>query len=93
MSLERLQDDINWIKSKPTIVQLNIADANFGIFKERDLEAAKIIKQAMDIGYINEVQVSYTKKFNKELSCTKSSEPYGKCTWCGKINDKIYFNL
>jgi putative methyltransferase len=67
MSLERLQDDINWIKSKPTIVQLNIADANFGIFKERDLEAAKIIKQAIDTGYINEVQVSYTKKFNKEL--------------------------
>jgi radical SAM superfamily enzyme YgiQ (UPF0313 family) len=67
MTLDRLQDDIDWIKSKPNLVQINIADANFGIFKQRDLDAAKIIRQAIDDGNVDEIQLSYTKKFNKEL--------------------------
>ena len=49
------------------MVQINIADANFGIFKERDLEAARIIRQTIDDGNVNDIQISYTKKFNKEL--------------------------
>jgi putative methyltransferase len=67
MSLERLQADCDWIKSKGNLVQINIADANFGIFKERDLEAARIIRQTIDDGNVNDIQISYAKKFNKEL--------------------------
>lgn len=67
MSLDRLKLDVDWIKSKKNLVQLNIADANFGIFKARDLEVAKILRKTLDEGYVGEIQLSYTKTFNEYL--------------------------
>lgn len=67
MSLTRLKSDVEWIVSKSNLVQLNIADANFGIFKARDLEVAKILRKTLDEGYIKEIQLSYTKTFNEYL--------------------------
>lgn len=40
--MEKIKKDIQWVKNNP-ISYVYFADANFGIFKERDLEIAKFI--------------------------------------------------
>lgn len=66
-SLERVIADMDWITQRPfkTII---ITDANFGIFVNRDLEIAKIIKKFVDqrpgIEYIN---VTYAKMSNERI--------------------------
>lgn len=67
MTLDRLAAEVDWIKRKVNLVQTNIADANFGIFKARDLEVAKILRKLLDDGYVREIQLSYTKTFNEYL--------------------------
>jgi len=67
MGLDRLQDDIDWTKDKKTLIHVNVADANFGIFKQRDLAAAKIIREVIDHGHVESIWVSYAKKYNKEM--------------------------
>lgn len=42
--MERISADIDWISKNP-ISFIYCSDANFGIFKERDIEISKIIKQ------------------------------------------------
>lgn len=44
-SIERVKEDIEWISRNP-ITYVFCADANFGIFKERDLIIAKMIAEA-----------------------------------------------
>jgi hypothetical protein len=41
-SLERIEGEVDWIASNP-VAYLNCADANFGIFKERDVKIAQMI--------------------------------------------------
>jgi radical SAM superfamily enzyme YgiQ (UPF0313 family) len=41
-SLERVEDDIKWIANNP-VAYIFCADANFGIFKQRDVDIAKMI--------------------------------------------------
>lgn len=67
LGLDKLQEEINWIKKRPSIKTVNLADANFGILKERDLEIAKILRTLIDEGPIEEIDISYTKSYNTYL--------------------------
>lgn len=44
-SLERVQEDLEWISRNP-VTYVVCADANFGIFKERDLVIAEMVAEA-----------------------------------------------
>jgi len=58
--IEHVRADLEWAVDKP-IGYLFCADGNFGIFKERDLELAKIIKSAADRSSIDAVNLQYAK--------------------------------
>jgi len=59
-NLERVAQDLEWCVDKP-VNYLICADANFGIFKERDIEIAKMIRSVADRGMIDSVNLQYTK--------------------------------
>lgn len=60
-NLDRIQEELDWMASNPIGYVFN-ADANFGIFRERDLEIAKMIKHAADrSGLIDGVVLFYAK--------------------------------
>lgn len=61
--LGRVIEDLNWCIGKP-ITYLLSADANFGIFKERDLEIAKVIKEVAPLSEIDSVNLQFTKNSN-----------------------------
>lgn len=58
--LERVQQDINWAERHNVGFIFN-ADANFGMFKERDLEIAKLFRAAADRGKLEAINVQYSK--------------------------------
>jgi putative methyltransferase len=58
--LERITDDINWAARNNVGFIFN-ADANFGMFKERDLEIAKLFRSAADRGKLEAINVQYSK--------------------------------
>ena len=60
-NLTRVAEDLEWISNNP-ISYIFCADANFGIFKERDLEIAKMIR---DTGKKNKNLESFNATFNK----------------------------
>jgi len=59
-ALDRIRADLEWCIGKP-ISYLFCADANFGIFKDRDLEIAKIIKRVANQSQIDSVNLQYAK--------------------------------
>ena len=59
--LTRVAEDLEWISNNP-ISYIFCADANFGIFKERDLEIAKMVR---DTGKKNKNLESFNATFNK----------------------------
>lgn len=59
--LERIQEELEWLKNNP-ISYLYLADANFGIFKERDLEIARMIREATDNSTVDLVSVQNAKQ-------------------------------
>lgn len=59
-SLENIQKELDWLRGKP-IGYLMVADANFGLFKERDLELAKRIKEAADASSVDVINVQGAK--------------------------------
>jgi len=58
--VEKVQADMEWAATK-NIGYLTCADANFGMYKERDLEIAKIIKEVADRSTIDSVNLIYAK--------------------------------
>jgi len=59
--MHRIQEELDWMASNP-IGYVFSADANFGIFRERDLEIAKMIRHAADrSGLIDGVVLLYAK--------------------------------
>jgi radical SAM superfamily enzyme YgiQ (UPF0313 family) len=58
--LDRVRQDLEWTVNKP-INYIFYADANFGIFKERDLEIAKIIREVGDRTNWDAVNLVYAK--------------------------------
>jgi len=59
-TMDRIRDDLMWAVGRP-ITYLLAADANFGIFKERDLEIARLIKYVADHSRVDGVNVQYAK--------------------------------
>ena len=59
-NLERIHQELEWVKNH-RVVYLFGADANFGIFKDRDLEIAKMIKHIADGSMIEAVNLQYAK--------------------------------
>jgi len=58
--LKRITEDLEWAIDKP-VSYVFCADANFGIFKERDLEIAKILKRVADQCAIETINLQYAK--------------------------------
>ena len=65
-SLERIVNELKWISANK-ISYLFAADANFGIFKERDLEIARLMRTAADIGHIDAINLQYAKNSTEEV--------------------------
>lgn len=59
-SMNRVREDLEWCIGKP-IGYLFCADANFGIFKDRDVEIAKIIAEVAPQSKIDSINVQYAK--------------------------------
>lgn len=58
--LQRVKDDIDWA-GKNNVGFIFNADANFGMFKERDLEIAKLFREAADKGSLEAINIQYSK--------------------------------
>jgi radical SAM superfamily enzyme YgiQ (UPF0313 family) len=58
--IDRITADLEWAIGKP-VSYVFCADANFGIFKERDLEIAKILKRVADQCAIETINLQYAK--------------------------------
>jgi hypothetical protein len=66
-SLERIVGDIDWLTQQPTRT-LFITDANFGIFKDRDREIAKLItKYIRKQPGIEYIAINYAKMANENI--------------------------
>jgi len=65
-NLQRVQDDIEWARDN-NVAFLMMTDANFGIFAERDLEIAKLLKKAGDHpnSKIEDIVLQYSKNSNE----------------------------
>lgn len=59
-AMDRVRADLEWCIGKP-IGYLFCADANFGIFKDRDVEIAKIIADVAPKSKIDSINVQYAK--------------------------------
>ena len=58
--LERVRAEMKWASNNP-VVYMFIADANFGIFKERDVEIARMIRDVSIHGQLEAVNLTYAK--------------------------------
>ena len=59
-NIDRVKADLEWCVGRP-ISYLFCADANFGIFKDRDIELAKIIRSVADRSRVDSVNLQYAK--------------------------------
>ena len=63
--LSRVEADLHWfIKSR--VINVMIADANFGIFAERDMQIAKLIKKVCYGSCVEYVGVTFTKNTTEQ---------------------------
>ena len=60
LELDRITKDLEWAIGKP-ISYIICADANFGIFKERDLEIARILRRVADSSGVEAINLQYAK--------------------------------
>lgn len=67
LSLDRVKEDLDWI-AKNLISYIFCADANFGIFKDRDLDIARLVKETGDANPILDVFNATFNKNNNEWS-------------------------
>lgn len=66
-SMERIKGELKWFAKNPIAVVF-IADANFGIFKDRDLEIAHLINDALgDSDRLEYISLNYPKNSNERV--------------------------
>jgi len=76
--LERVAADLEWAANN-RVEYITCADANFGIFKERDMEIAKLIRETCDKGLADHVNLQYTKNSTETVfEIAKIIGPYSK---------------
>lgn len=59
-NLTRVEAEVEWAIKNP-IGYMFVADANFGAFKERDVEIARMIRRIADEGQLKNMGITYTK--------------------------------
>ena len=63
--LERVAEDIEWIRTN-RVAYVLCSDANFGIFKERDIEIAKMLRKAAENSLmLDNIDLQYSKNSNE----------------------------
>ncbi len=76
--LDRIRQDLEWAIGRP-ITYIICADANFGIFKQRDIDIAKIIREVADQSLIEAVNLQYAKNSTEVVfEIAKILGPYSK---------------
>lgn len=67
-NLQRVQDDLDWVVNN-NVAFLMLTDANFGIFGERDMEIAKMLKRSGDDprSKIEDIVLQYSKNSNEDV--------------------------
>ena len=78
--LTQVEADINWM-STHKVGFLMMADANFGIFKDRDLLIARMLRKAADhpLAIIDDLTVQYTKNSTDVIfDISKALGPYDR---------------
>ena len=63
---ERLEEEVLWIKNNP-IAYIFMADANFGIFKDRDVELAKMFHKHLDDSRLDKINIQFAKNSNDHV--------------------------
>jgi len=63
-SLEKIKAELEWMADRP-VGYLFCADANFGIFKDRDLEIAMMIKDVATRSRLDAVNIQFAKNSNE----------------------------
>ena len=63
---ERLEQEIIWISKNP-IAYIFMADANFGIFKQRDVDLAKMMHKHLDDSRMDKINVQFAKNSNDHV--------------------------
>jgi|694.fasta_scaffold32544_2 putative methyltransferase len=77
-SLEHVQADLEWAVNNP-VSFLFLADANFGIFKQRDLEIARMIRSVADRSRVDAINIQYAKNSTDEVfEIAKIIGPYSR---------------
>jgi putative methyltransferase len=61
--LERIRAELEWIASRPISV-IFLADANFGIFKQRDMEIARMMNSILSRSAVDYMNITFTKNSN-----------------------------
>jgi len=64
--LERIEAELQWIASKPIAV-IFMSDANFGIFKQRDMEIAQMMNRILTGSRVEYLAVTFTKNSNSTV--------------------------
>lgn len=59
--IDKVEEEINWIKNNP-ISYLYVADANFGLYKDRDLKISQLIKLATENSSVEAIVVQSAKQ-------------------------------
>lgn len=58
--LDKVAGELDWAMHNG-VVYIFVADANFGIFKDRDIEIARMIRHAIDNSQIESINIQYAK--------------------------------
>ena len=64
--LEKIEQELIWFKNNPVSVVF-LADANFGIFKQRDFKIAQMIRQHLENSSVDYINLNYTKNSNETV--------------------------
>lgn len=77
-SLDKVKEELEWAVTH-RVGYIFVADANFGAFKERDLEISKLIRSAADRSQISSLNIQYAKNSTDVVfEIAKTIGPYSK---------------
>lgn len=82
--LQKVFDEIRWMKDK-NIKTIFLSDANFGVFKERDISIARKIKEELEESTLEYLASTYAKNSNSSI--------FDIALALGKINKGITFSV
>jgi radical SAM superfamily enzyme YgiQ (UPF0313 family) len=77
-SLDRIAEELEWATTH-RVGYIFLADANFGIFKERDLKIAQLLRDAADRSMIDSFNIQYAKNSTDVIfEIAKTIGPYSR---------------